>query len=852
MRLQIEALWDECFTDNDIRAALENLPKDLDSTYRRCLERIERNGDTNHALRVFQWVGCASRSLHSTEIQEAIAFTTMDRRWESGRTQNAKSIVGRCANLVVLDVVDQHVRFAHPSVLQYIMKRSDRDHAFQVDYKQGLVKCAEFSINYLNFSNFGPPLQKTDRNYDKVVNNVLVSTTRLGKMMTKLARHRPRATANSTLVNSSSVTRLGPAPGDTRFNFLSYAAENWANDSKFITKQSCMWDDFRSLALKPSTSWKLHPWPSDGVSYQSHLHGLLTWAVRKRHLPLLDILIQSNLEFKTHELCRKPLVEDGLPALHAASKLGYDDVVTLLLDVADVNTLDYLQRTALDHAAEKGHSKVTRILSKAKGIRANGISNSLITAAKQGHVTIVQLLLEAGAKVKARDREQRTALSWAAGNGHAAVMNLLLDRTGIDINAKDHYDQTPCFWAAQAGREEVLELLLTRDSIDVNILTKNGESLLGVAIENGHEIAVKLLLRRNDLVVNLSAFSTMETPLFRAVRRNSEVMVKLLLARGDVNVKCSDNSSQTPLMKAILNQNERITKLLLDHNDIDVNSKDREGRTALHQATDDRCEWATRMLLGKKDIQVNAADNLGRTPLHWTIVKEDGITSNLLLDRDDINVNLADDGGQTLLHLAIKYNNNAMVRSLLQRDEINVNLADRDGQTPLHWAYDRENEIAMKLLLQRDEVDVNLTDGKDRTPLHIAVRHKNDIGIKLLLQRDDINVNLDDRRGQTPLHFAVEYKNDVMIKLLLQRDDIDVNLADRLRQTPLFVAVDLREVEIIKLFLSSRDDFNINAKDEQGLTPLSCAVIGKRNANLPWQREEYDEIYRMMLSYNQK
>ena len=750
MRLQIEALWDDCFTDNDIRAALENLPKDLDATYRRCLERIERNGDTNHALKVFQWVGCASRSLHSSEIQEAIAFTTTDRRWESGRTQNAKSIVGRCANLVVLDAVDQHVRFAHPSMLQYILRRTDHDHAFQIDYKQGQLKCAEFSINYLNFSNFGLPLQKTDRNYDKVVNNVLVSTTSLGKIMGKFARHRPRVTASSTLANSSSVTRLGPAQGDTRFKFLSYAAENWLNDSKFITKQSRMWDNFRSLALEPNSSWKVHPWSSDGVSYHSHLHGLLGWAVRKRHIPLLEILIQSNLEFKTHELCRKSLVEDGLPALHAASKLGYDDVVTLLLNVAEVNTLDYLQRTALDHAAEKGHSRVTRILSTTKGIKVNELSTSLITAAKQGHVTIVQLLLGAGAKVKTKDQEQRTALSWAAGKGHTAVMNLLLKRTDIDINAKDLSGRTPCSYAAEAGYEEALELLLTRDSVDSSCLTKDGVSPLGVAVENGHETAVDLLLKRSDIDVNLPAFLNLETPLFGAVRVNNEAMVKFFLARGDVIVNCSDKFGQTPLMKAIKNQNKTITKLLLNQHDIDVNSKDQTGRTALLQAIEDGCEWATRMLLEKKEIQVNEADNSGYTPLHWTIIRNDDIMSNLLLQRDDINVNLAD------------------------------------------------------------------------------------------------------RRGRTPLNLAIECRNIVMFRTLLQQNEIDVNLADRDGRTPLLIAVDVGNFEITKLLLSLRNDFNVNAKDNLGLTPLSCAIKGTRNASLRVQRQAYDEIYRMMLSYDER
>lgn len=569
MRLQIEALWDDCFNDNDLRYALDNFPKDLDSTYRRCLERVERNGDTNHVLQVFQWVACASRSLHIAEMQEAIAFTTADRRWVSGKIQSSKSIVGRCANLVVVDALDHHIRFAHPSVLQYIIKRAVPDHAFRIDYKQGKLSCAEFSINYLSFSDFGSRLQEVDRTYDGVAKTVLASTNSLGKMMSKIARHRPRRTASSISVGLPPATFLGPTPGDTRFKFLSYAAENWANDSKFITKESRMWENFRSLAIEPSTSWKLHPWHSDGLSQHSHLHGLLAWAVRKRHLPLLEILVQSTAEFKVAELCREPLVEDGLPALHLASRLGYDDVVTLLLNVTGANTLDYLRRTALHHAAEKGHSGVTKILLATKSVKLNEMSNlnatPLLLAARQGHLGVARLLLDAGAKVKMSDRTERTALSWAAENGHAAVVRLFVERDDVNPNASDSEGRTPVFAAAEAGCDNALRMLLARDSVDINRLAKSGESPLDAAIRNQHETAVTLLLRRSDLVINYgSSRKFIEKPLYQALQKNNEKILELLLARNDLNVNIRDSRGRTPLMQAINNDLERIVEMILE------------------------------------------------------------------------------------------------------------------------------------------------------------------------------------------------------------------------------------------------------------------------------------------------
>ncbi|KAI1284207.1 heterokaryon incompatibility protein-domain-containing protein [Xylaria sp. FL0933] len=62
-------------------------------------------------------------------------------------------------------------------------------------------------------------------------------------------------------------------------------------------------------------------------------------------------------------------------------------------------------------------------------------------AAENGHEAVVQLMRTAGRRY-AKDKYGQTPLSWAAENGHEAVVQLLLDK-GADIKAKDKYGQTP-------------------------------------------------------------------------------------------------------------------------------------------------------------------------------------------------------------------------------------------------------------------------------------------------------------------------------------------------------------------------------------------------------------------------
>ena len=79
-------------------------------------------------------------------------------------------------------------------------------------------------------------------------------------------------------------------------------------------------------------------------------------------------------------------------------------------------------------------------------------------AAREGHTTVVQLLLEKGADVEARDNDERTALHWAVRGGHTTVMQLLLEK-GADVEAKDNRGWTPLGWAAYSGHAAVVQLL---------------------------------------------------------------------------------------------------------------------------------------------------------------------------------------------------------------------------------------------------------------------------------------------------------------------------------------------------------------------------------------------------------
>ena len=88
------------------------------------------------------------------------------------------------------------------------------------------------------------------------------------------------------------------------------------------------------------------------------------------------------------------------------------------------------------------------------------------------------LLKRDGADLNIRSSNGQTPLSWAARNGHNAVVQLLLEQDGIGPESKCTFDRTPLSWAAGNGHDTVVELLLKK-GVDPNSKSCNGRHYRG-------------------------------------------------------------------------------------------------------------------------------------------------------------------------------------------------------------------------------------------------------------------------------------------------------------------------------------------------------------------------------------
>ncbi|KAH7007605.1 hypothetical protein EDB80DRAFT_718891 [Ilyonectria destructans] len=156
---------------------------------------------------------------------------------------------------------------------------------------------------------------------------------------------------------------------------------------------------------------------------------------------------------------------------------------------------------------------------------------------------------------------QVTPLAVASYFGFTEVVRTLVQEDALDISAKSHLDgRTALFWAAENGHEPVVDLLL-RKGIGLHSEDILDQTALYYAIKNGHEHVVRLLLD-NGADIKSNRLSC-RLPLHCAVGRGHESIVRLLLDRG-ANINAMDNIGQTVLLTALDSKNKAMVRLLLD------------------------------------------------------------------------------------------------------------------------------------------------------------------------------------------------------------------------------------------------------------------------------------------------
>src|SRR5438128_6146151 len=240
-------------------------------------------------------------------------------------------------------------------------------------------------------------------------------------------------------------------------------------------------------------------------------------------------------------------------------------------------------------------------------------TTALLWAVRYDDLERADVLIRAGAKVSAGNRDGATPLQLAALNGSAAMIEKLI-KAGADPNARlTSSGDTALMMAARTGKTSALDVLL-ESGANVNAKESwGGTTPLMWAVSERHPDAVKALIDHGADVHARSNFvaaangrgfegrtptasdnglkveefaSGWLTPLMFAAREGDLASARLLVTAGaDVNAIAGDGKDALGL--AIFNGNYEVASYLIDNNS-KVNQADTQGFTPLFWAVDRR------------------------------------------------------------------------------------------------------------------------------------------------------------------------------------------------------------------------------------------------------------------------
>ena len=299
-------------------------------------------------------------------------------------------------------------------------------------------------------------------------------------------------------------------------------------------------------------------------------HGLTPLHLAAGHARriILKLLIKNGAELN-------PISKAGAP-LHIATGLGYEGVVSLLLQYGADPAIKFGNLTAEDLASSKYNYTLERMIRNYR----NDPSFNYQRRPSSKHNNIIKAIEKAEAAAQAGDLAQ--------------VKKIINQDAKWFVPAKRIAQPTSMHIAAQMGSPLIIKFLIENGE-NPNERNKNGQTPLHDALSSGQELAA-LALISGGAKINL-ADNWGWTELHHLAIWDRPELLKLLIQKG-AQVDAREKLGLTPLH--ILAKEHRILNL--------------NGESTKNYGYDEMVE-----LLVNHGAQVNAKDNYGYTPLFYAV-----------------------------------------------------------------------------------------------------------------------------------------------------------------------------------------------------------------------------------------
>ena len=841
--LQLKAICAQV-SDYGIEQTLRYIPKDIDATYERILEIIDKKPPAQRELarKALSFVAYARESISINTLALAIATEddtqSLDMLRSSISTETI--ILNACGNLLSVDNTDsRHVHFIHFSAHEFLTNHQSRFiHTLSLGHEAAHREIARMCMIFLliMYSQIDDGDSSTDTessfatyifsafphhllagNLNSLLpNDEMITLTRLFfgighpllapcdesffKMMT---------TTNYFTFSPSVLALIFHLPGEYQcYNpqvlyekDLDLKALRWITRGNQSMRTYFVGDD--RLAMHYATGVL----DSVTVCQRLHTHGYPIEYTSHSSDRL------SNTESFTFNEPDEYVSSPGVCRLTPLYLVKGEEVARFLLDRgASVNpqVLHDKLPNLLGRVTKDGNTKVIQLLldrGAAQEEKAQG--SALESLAQGGKVEAIRLLLDNWADVNTECGIFGDALIAAACNGNTEVIQLLLDK-GANVNAQNgkygNFLGGAYIDALQAAvhhdKIEAIQLLLDKGA---NVNAQGGEygNSLQTAAHYGNVKVVKLLLDKGGNVNAQGGYYG--NALQAASMRKVEAMLLLLDKGADIHAQGGYYGNA--LQAAAASGNIEAMQLLLDKG-AGVNVQGGEYGYALHAAA--VCGHVeTMQLLLEKGADVNARGGKYGNPLQAAAYMSTGNIKamQLLLDKG-ANVNAQGGEYGNSLQAAAHYGNVKVVKFLLAKG------ADVNAQGGFYGnalqaaAYRHNGTLEIMRLLLDNGANVHAQGGRYGNALQAAsIGHFGVVEAMRLLLDKGADIHAQGGEYGNALQAAAICGNIEAMQFLLDKG-ADVNAQGGYYGYPLQAAAAYDKVEAVQFLLEKGADIH--------------------------------------------
>ena len=633
----------ELLTDSAKKKALDSLPPTLDATYARILRRV--NG-CSHEVQVFvqrslRWIAHAQGDLSVAALCEAISINPGDTVLHREGVPAVDEILRCCSSLVRKSADGYDLEFAHFTVVEYLQKLDEMvDNefgAYHIQRPPSEIELAEICLTYLNLDDF----KRFDITDEEARNRRMKDYALRSYAVMNWPQHARENMANERV---SRLTQQLFYPSKSSnfitwvqdYDLLLYEFGNFRNldpnafDFDAVNLRLATTGPLHyaaMLRLPELCSWLLHErcevnqrslcgtplqcaifdeealeanipdqdriifeeddvivvMPTLKILFDGGADPNCYYDADEAKLSLLGIVAQQRRLSLCLELLRRGAVVDEYAKARletwtkgSAKRLGKEDLqeddyasmLELMLAYKDFETM-------VRFNSEQGVSKLEH--------GAN--IDHLRLAAKFGQSGIInELLIDSSLNLNAAESETgRTALHYAAENGHSDIVALLLAH-GADSTLLDNDGRTPIFLATRAAETRCLFSLL-RQGCDISAKDLKGYTIVHHAAIQRNVAALLAIKKYSEMSDTLGCSSAVQGPTTPLYSKLGDVGEAESLPTGKhtflqvISERSADG--ETPLHLAAVRGSLDVVHLLLDSG-CDPNAPRNDGSTALH------------------------------------------------------------------------------------------------------------------------------------------------------------------------------------------------------------------------------------------------------------------------------